>query len=152
MGQLHAVFGGNLVLALFDHVIMKLDDPATVEADQVVVVILMSQLEHGFSPFEVMTGDNTGIIKLVEHPIDGSQTNLLALLQQQLVELFGADVLAFRGLQVFEDLDPWRGDLEPGVFELLIILGHGLSLARAARPRQIDADHYMLHRAKKEPP
>ena len=48
------------------------------------------------------------------------QTNLLALLQQQLVELFGADVLAFRGLQVFEDLDPWRGDLEPGVFELLL--------------------------------
>jgi len=90
MGQLHAVFGGNLVLTLFDHVIMKLDDPATVEADQVVVVILMSQLEHGFAPFEVMTGDDTGIIKLVEHPIDGSQTNLLALLQQQLVELFGA--------------------------------------------------------------
>ena len=40
------------VMALFDHVIMKLDDPATVEADQVVVVILMSQLEHGFSPFD----------------------------------------------------------------------------------------------------
>jgi hypothetical protein len=64
----------------------------------------------------MVTGDDTGIIKLVENAINGSETNLLALIDQPFVQIFRTGVLAVRLLQDFQDLDTGQGDLEPGLF------------------------------------
>ena len=58
------MFSGNLTLARFDRVIAEFDHFATVEANQVIVMMLLSQFEDGFAPFEIMAGHDTGIIKL----------------------------------------------------------------------------------------
>ena len=81
VGQLHVVLQGYLTLSLLNHVIVELNDAATVKAYQMVMVLLMSQLEHGFSTFKVMSGDDACVIKLVEYPVDGGQTNLFALIE-----------------------------------------------------------------------
>ena len=73
VGQTDAVTRGDFTLARFDRVIAKFNDLATVEADQVIVVLLLGQFEDRFTTFEIMTGDNARVIKLVQHAIDGSQ-------------------------------------------------------------------------------
>ena len=116
VGQADIVVFGDVALTLLDHLVRELDHLATVEADQVVVMLLGRQLEHRLAPFEVVTGDDTGIIKLVENAIDGSETNLLTLIDQPFVQIFRTGVLAVRLLQDFQDLDAGQGDLEPGLF------------------------------------
>ncbi len=116
IGQTDVVLLGDLGLALLDHLVGELDHLAAVEADQVVVVFLGGQLEHRLAPFEVVTGDDTGIIKLVENAVDGSETNLFTLVDQSFVQIFRTGVLAVRLLQDFQDLDAGQGDLEPGLF------------------------------------
>ncbi len=76
VGETDIEFLGHLALALFDHFVGELDHLATVEANQMVVVLLSGQLEYRLATFEVVTGNDTGIIKLVENAIDGSETNL----------------------------------------------------------------------------
>ena len=116
IGQADVVMLGDIALALLDHLIGKLDHLATIEADQVIVVFLGGQLEYRLATFEVVTGNDTGIIKLVENAIDGSETNLFTQVDQSFIEIFGAGVLAIRLLQDFQDFDPGQGDLEPGLF------------------------------------
>ena len=79
-------------------------------------MLLSGQLEYRLATFEVVTGNDTGIIKLVENAIDGSETNLFTQVDQSFIEIFGAGVLAVRLLQDFQDFDPGQGDLEPGLF------------------------------------
>lgn len=116
IGQPDVVLLGDIALALLDHLVGELDHLAAVEADQVVVVFLGGQFEHRFAPFEVVTGNNTGIIKLVENAIYGSETNLFTLVDQSFVQIFRTGVLAVRLLQDFQDFDTGQGDLEPGLF------------------------------------
>ena len=116
VGETDIEFLGDLALTLFDHFVGELDHLAAVEADQVVVVLLGGQLEYRLATFEVVTGNDTGIIKLVENAIDGSETNLFTQVDQSFIEIFGAGVLAIRLLQDFQDLDTGQGDLEPGLF------------------------------------
>jgi hypothetical protein len=116
VGETDIEFFGDLALTLFDHFVGELDHLAAVEANQVVVVLLSGQLEYRLATFEVVTGNDTGIIKLVENAIDGSETNLFTQVDQSFIEIFGAGVLAVRLLQDFQDFDPGQGDLEPGLF------------------------------------
>lgn len=116
VGQANVVDLGDVPLTLLDHLVGELDHLAAVETDQVVVVLLGRQLEHRLAPFEVVTGDDTGIIKLVKNTIDGSETNLFTLIDQPFVQIFRTGVLAVRLLQDFQDFDTGQGDLEPGLF------------------------------------
>ncbi len=116
VGETNVVLLGDVALALFDHLVGKLDHLATVEADQVVVVLLGSQLKYRLAPLEVVTGDDAGIIKLVENTVDGGKTDLFAKIDKSLIEIFGAGVLAVRLLQDFQNFDSGQGDLEPGLF------------------------------------
>jgi hypothetical protein len=116
IGQSNVVVLGDVTLTLLYHFIGELDHLATVEADQVVVVFLGRQLKHGLAAFEVVTGHDAGIIKLVQNAIDGRQTNLFTMIDQSFIEVFGTGVLAFRLLQDLEDLDSRQCDFEPGLF------------------------------------
>ena len=69
----------------------------------------------------MVTGNNTGIIKLVENAIYGSETNLFTLVDQSFVQIFRTGVLAVRLLQDFQDFDTGQGDLEPGLFNAWLL-------------------------------
>ena len=123
VGELHAILLGNLVLSLLDHIIMKLDDAATVETDQVIMVILMGQLEHRLAAFEVVTGHDTGIIKLVEYPVDGVPTRTWIARDKTVAELLDTDTEddLTKISQVITDLGTLLGDAAtPGSIRQLI--------------------------------
>ncbi|CCJ91591.1 hypothetical protein BN132_3519 [Cronobacter turicensis 564] len=57
VGQTDAVTRGDFTLTSFNGVIAELDHFAAIEANQVIVMMLLRQLENGFSAFEIVTGD-----------------------------------------------------------------------------------------------
>ena len=71
VGEANTVSGGNLTLARFDGIIAKLDHFAAVQANQVIVMVLLRQFKNGFTAFEIMTGDDTSVVKLVQYAVDG---------------------------------------------------------------------------------
>ena len=103
VGQTDAVTRGDFTLARFDRVIAKFNDLATVEADQVIVVLLLGQFEDRFTTFEIMTGDNARVIKLVQHAIDGSQPNLFTHVDKTFIKVFRTDMVIVWTLKHFED-------------------------------------------------
>lgn len=121
VGQADVVRLGDVALTLLDHLVGELDHLAAVQADQMVVMLLSRQLEHRLAPFEVVTGDDTGIIKLVENAIDGGETNLLTLIDQPFVQIFRTGVLAVRLLQDFQDLDAGKVILSPAFFNAWLL-------------------------------
>ena len=103
VGQFDAVTRGDFTLAGFNGFIAKLNDFAAVQADQMIVVMLLSQFENGLAAFKIMTRDDTGIIKLVQHAIYRRQPNFFTHINQALVQIFRTDVMALRFLKHFQD-------------------------------------------------
>lgn len=71
VGQTNTVPCGNFTLARFDGIITKFDHFAAVEANQVIVMMLLRQFKNGFTAFKIMTGDDTGVVELVQYAVDG---------------------------------------------------------------------------------
>ena len=47
----------DFTLTCFDGIIAKFNDLATIQADQMIVVLLLGQFEYRFTAFEIMTGN-----------------------------------------------------------------------------------------------
>lgn len=75
--QAKAEFLGFFVLALFNHIVLKLNDEAAFNADHVVVMIAALQLKHGMAAFEVVTTHKASGFKLREYAVDRRQTNII---------------------------------------------------------------------------
>lgn len=111
---------GNGTLALFDDLFDKLDDASAFHANQMVVVSVAVQLEHGLAAFEMMAADQTGAFELGQDPVDRRQTDLLAGLQQFLVHVLGAQMPLIAALENPEDLDPRQRHPKAGLLDLLV--------------------------------
>ena len=66
-------------------------------------MMLLRQLENGFTAFEVVASDDAGIIELVKYAIDRGKANLFTHVNQTLIEVFRTDMMIDRFLQHFED-------------------------------------------------
>jgi len=82
VGQTDAMSGGNFTLTCFDGVIAEFNHLATVEANQVIVMMLLRQFKNGFTAFEIMAGDNSGVIELVQNEGYGRKSNPFAHVDQ----------------------------------------------------------------------
>ncbi len=136
--QLEAARLRHGVLALLDLGVEELLDPAAVQADQVVVVLALVELEHRLAGLEVVARQDAGLLELHQHPVDGGQADVGAFGQQHLVDVFGAHV-ALRGLlEHLQNLDARQRGLQAAVLEFVGV-GHGQALAaessRARRRR-----------------
>ena len=76
---------GDFTLTRFDRLIAEFDHFATIEANKVIVMVLLGQFENRFTAFEVVTSHNASIIKLVQHAINSSETNFFTHVDQALV-------------------------------------------------------------------
>ena len=94
---------GDFTLTRFDGIIAEFNDLAAIEADQVIVVMLLGQFEYRFTAFEIMTGNNARVIKLVQHAINGGQTNLFTHVDKTFIEVFRTDMVVVWTLKHFED-------------------------------------------------
>ena len=90
--QLEAARLGDRALALLDLGVVELLDPAAVEADQVVVVLALVELEHRLAGLEVVARQDAGLLELHQHAVDGGQADVGVLGEQHLEDVFGAHV------------------------------------------------------------
>jgi len=83
VGHFIAQLAGDRPLALFDGLVDEFIHPAAFQADDVVMVATLVELEYGMSALEVVTLDNTGRFELGQYAVNGSQADILAFLEQR---------------------------------------------------------------------
>ena len=110
---------GDRRLAILDAGIHELLDTAAVQADDVVVVDAMVELEDGHAVLEVVTGDQTGRLELRKHTVDGRQSDVLVRLEERPVDVFGRQVPRVAVLEDLQDLQPRQRYLEAGFPKVL---------------------------------
>jgi hypothetical protein len=71
------------VLALFDLGVIKLFHLAAVQAHQVVMVLAFVEFINRFAAFELAAAEQTGLLKLGQHPVDRGQADVEAVPDQQ---------------------------------------------------------------------
>ena len=60
-----------------------------------VVLLICRQLEHRTAAFEMVPHHQSGRFKLSQHPVNGRQADIITRVSQDVVDVFGAQVLAF---------------------------------------------------------
>lgn len=124
-----ASFLGDLFLAFFDDRIMKLFHPTALQTDQMVVMFPLIEFINGLGGLEMAPGQQTGMLKLGQYPINGGQTNLFTFGKQSLVNLFGTHMLARIRNKQTQHLHPWSRRFETYIFEILVHIHHTLLLS-----------------------
>lgn len=114
IGHLVAHPFGDSRLAVFDGLIDKFIDTATLDTHDVIVMAALVELEYGVTPLEAMPGYQARRLELGQHPVDGRQPDFLAGALQQLVQVFGAEVVLVATLQQLEDFQSRQCDLQTG--------------------------------------
>jgi hypothetical protein len=117
IGQCEVVADGDLFLQHFDGFVLKFFYSATLGADHVVVMFAPVEFEYGVAAFEVVALNQACGFELGQYPVDGGQTDFLALGNEASVDLFGRKMAfsRFPSFEDFEDLDTRQGDLETRV-------------------------------------
>ena len=113
------VLVGDIALDLFDPLVAKLDDDAGFQADHMIVVRAIRQLEYGRAALEIVSADETGLLELGQHPIDGGEPEFFPGVEQQPINPLGAQVALLRVLEDLKDLEPGRSYLESRVAQVL---------------------------------
>ena len=112
---------GNRVLAFFDFGVVKLFDLAAVQADQMVVVFALVQLEHRLAAFKLAALQNAGLLKLHKHAVHRGQAHIGAFLEQHPKDVFGRHMALQAALEDFQYLQTRQRGLEAGAFEFVDI-------------------------------
>ena len=69
--------------------IHELFDPAAVQADDMIVMRALVELEDRHAVLEVMAGDQAGGLELREHAVDGGEPDVLVGLEQGAIDVLG---------------------------------------------------------------
>ena len=108
---------GNCRLALFNFGVVKLLDPAAIEANQMIVVGALIELVDGLAAFKIAARQQACLLKLGEHAIHRCQANVGALIEQNTVNVFGGHMPLPARLENLHDFQARQGGFEAGVFE-----------------------------------
>src|SRR5690554_880838 len=114
----------DLVLDLLDSLVEKFDHLARIEADHVIVVIAIRELEDRRAPFEIVPGHEAGTLELREHAVYRGKTELLAGVEQRAIDAFGREMTLFALLEDLEHLQPRRRYLQPRPAQILAPFFH----------------------------
>ena len=109
---------GDLDLPLLDLGVVELFDVTAFDADDVVVVPALLQLENGFTALEVVAYEKTRLLELREHAIHRGKAGVGAFLQQRLVHVLGGEVTHRAFLEDFEDAQAGSRRFEADGFEV----------------------------------
>ena len=120
----------HLTLALFDHFVIKLFDPATLHADDMIVVIALIEFVDRLTTVEMMPFDQPGRFELGQHSIDRGKTDLFPGIKQTPVDVFGGHVLVIVPLKQLQDLDPGERHFQARFFQFIRFQTDTSSLAR----------------------
>lgn len=116
---------GNFFLPRFDLGVKKLLDPATVHADDMVMVVAFVELEDRFAVFKVAAAQDARLFKLRQHTVDRGQPNGDVICEQDFVNVFSAHVPLQGRLKQRQNGLAWPCHFETRVFEVVRFFVHG---------------------------
>ena len=122
---------GDLALQLLDLVAFELDDLATVHVDHVVVVAATVQLVNGLAALEIVLEHEAGGLELGQHPVHRGQADLVAMLQQLAVDVFGGHVVL--GIALLEQRNAQHHMTAEDIYRQLLEHGDEIGLATVYR-------------------
>src|SRR6476661_10325426 len=93
----------NLGLPPLDRGIVELLDVSAFDADDMVVMSALLELENGFPALEVVSQQQASLLELGEHAVNGGKPGVGSVLQQRLVDVFGREMANVALLEDFED-------------------------------------------------
>jgi hypothetical protein len=117
LDDLEAIFRSDQPLSLFHRFIMEFLNAAAGRTHEMVMVHPVIQLINGSPCLEVRLLEQAGLLQLCEHAVHGSQTDLVTLLEQQAIHLFGCQMTYICFLKHFQDLQPRQRGLQASVSE-----------------------------------
>jgi len=88
------------------------------------MMILGTHFEYGMTAFKMMAHDQPRTFKLGQHPVDGSQANILVCITQGFIDIFRTHMPVFGCLKNLHNLDAGQGYLQAGIAQLLIFSTH----------------------------
>lgn len=124
INQLIAVFFGDDVLQSFNLFVAEFDHFAAVDFHHVIMMLTLGQLKHRVTAIKVMTGHQTGTLKLGENTVNSRQTDILSSFDQCFINVFSTQVAGIVIFQNAQDLNPGQGYLESRFTELDVLVGH----------------------------
>ena len=116
--DLKALGACDVVLTAFDFGIEELFHPTTVQTNQMVVVLTLVELIHGFAAFKLAARQQTRLFELHQHPVNGGQANVGAFVQHQPIDVLRAHVALRTFLEQLQDGQPGHGCFQAGVFQI----------------------------------
>ena len=119
LADLEAALARDPDLPLLDLGVVELLDPPALQADEVVVVRALVELEHRLARLEVMADQEPGLLELRQHAIDRGEADVESLGKQHLVDVLGGQVPHLGRLEEVDDLEARQRGLEAGALEIL---------------------------------
>lgn len=108
------------LLPLLDHVVDEFFDATALDTDDMVVMTAVIEFEYGAATLKIVPLHQTGGLELGENPVNGSQADVLARVQQRPVDLLGGHVEFRITLQDAENFYPRQGDFQSSFPEIPI--------------------------------
>src|SRR3954468_12450040 len=138
--QLEAALARDLVLALLDVDVVKLLDPAALQAHEVVVMATLVELVHRLAGLEVLPRQQARVLELGQHAVDGGQADIDTFGEECPVDVLCGKVAHLARLEELQDLAPRQRRLEAAVLQALravhsaTIIGGSCAPPRATLP------------------
>src|SRR5262245_49731068 len=112
VGDLEAALVRDLLLPLLDLRVVELLDAPALQANEMVVVPALVQLEHRLARLEMVAREQARLLELRQDAVNGREPDVEAFAQQLAVDVLGREVPYLRRLEQVDDLEPRRRGLE----------------------------------------
>jgi len=99
---------GNFMLTPLDFLVEKFLDPATIEANQMIVVRSYVEFEYRFAGFEMVAVQQPGLLELGQYAIYCCQPDIHVFYEQHFIHVFRTQMANFAVLENFEYLEAWQ--------------------------------------------
>jgi outer membrane protein assembly factor BamE len=109
---------GHFGLTPLDLGIVELLDVPAFDADDVIVMAALLQLENGFPGFEVVPDEQSRLLELREHAINRRKARVRAFLDERFVNVLGRKVTNSAFFENFQDAQARRRRFEADRFEV----------------------------------
>ena len=106
-------------LPLFDLRIEEFLDAAALQANQVIVVTALVELEHRFARLEMVADQQPRLLELRQHAVHRRQADVDTVGQQLLVDILGGQMPDLALLEQVDDPQPRQRRLETGILEVV---------------------------------
>lgn len=113
--NIEATVLGDFLLPFFNFRIVKFFHPTALHAHEMIVMAAFIQFKDCFAAIKVVPHQQSGLLKLREHPVDSRQADVRAFGQEYFVDILGRHVALLGILKKVEHLQPGEGGLETHV-------------------------------------